>query len=168
MILLLLLLLAAPGRLTLVDETIEVPAQRWQAIDIELRQRPAIIECRYSVEGEVPDVRVALMRPADVERLRDGIRHHVLAATEYGVTGALRLGPVPTGEYNVVLDNRLDGRGPARVHLTVYLVFPGPHHIARELSPQRRLWIILLSAIYVAALVFFVARKWDAFRRGKP
>jgi hypothetical protein len=168
MILALLLLLVAPGRLTLVDETIEVPAQSWQAIDIELRQRPALIECRYLVEGDGPDVRLALMRPADVERFRDGIRHHVLAATEYGVTGALRFGPGPTGEYNVVVDNRLDGRVPARVHLTVSLVFPRPRHVARELSPQRRLWIILLSAVYVAALAFFVVRKWDAFRRGKP
>ena len=155
-----LLLAASPGTVALLDETVQVPAAEWRSFDIELRQQPAIIECRYWVDGGGggAGVRVALMRQEDLERLRAGLGYRVLAATEYQRSGQFRYGPGPLGDYSVVVDNRMEGRGAAQVHLAVSLEFPGPQPQARELSPQRRLVVILVTAAYMAAIAIFAVR----------
>jgi hypothetical protein len=154
----LLLLAAVPGHVTLMDETVGVPARQWQAFHLEIKQQPAFVECRYSVASEGPGVRVALMHRADVERFRAGIRHHVLAATEFERSGSLRCPLGRAGEYSVVVDNRLSGRGDARVRLAVSLVFAGREQ-PRELPPGRRRAVILFTLIYVAAVAVFAARR---------
>jgi hypothetical protein len=154
-----LLLAASPGTVALLDETVQVPAAEWRSFDIELRQQPAIIECRYWVDSGGAGVRVALMHQADLEQLRAGLGHRVLTATEYRKSGGFRYGPGPLGDYSLVVDNRLEGRGPAQVHLAVWLEFPGPPPQARELSPQRRLVVILVTAAYMAAIAVFAARR---------
>lgn len=166
---LLLLLAASPERLILLDETVQVPARQWRAFDIELRQRPAIIECRYAVEDGAAGVRVALMHHADLDRFRDGVRHRVLAATEFQRAGTFRYGPGPAGDYSLVVDNRIDGRGPTRVRLVVSLTFLGPYPHALELSWQRRLVVILLTAAFMTAVVLFAARRLKtALRKPGP
>jgi hypothetical protein len=161
----LLLLAAAPGRVILMDDTVEVPARQWEAFNLNLRQQPAIVECSYSVLGGGPGVRVALMHRADMERFRAGIRHHVLAATEFEKSGSLRYPPGRAGEYSVVVDNRLSGRGIARVHLTVAMRFVNGQAQARELPPGRRRAVILLTLAYVAAVAVFAVRR---VRRRRP
>jgi hypothetical protein len=166
---LLLLLVAGPERLILLDESVEVPARQWRAFDIELHQRPAIIDCKYRVESGGSGVRVALMRHADLDRFRDGARHSVLAATEFQRAGALHYGPGPAGDYSLVVDNRLEGRGSAHVHLVVSLTFVGAYPHALELSWQRRLVIILLTAAFMTAVVLFAVRRLrTALRKPGP
>lgn len=163
-----LLLAASPGTVALLDETVQVPAAEWRSFDIELRQQPAIIECRYWVDGGGAGVRVALMHQEDLERLRAGLGHRVLAATDYQRSGQFRYGPGPLGDYSVVVDNRMEGRGPAQVHLAVSLEFPGPHPQARELSPQRRLMVILVTAACMAAIAVVAVRHLKGALLGGP
>ncbi len=155
----LLLLAAAPGRVILMDDTVGVPARQWEAFNLELKQQAAVVECSYSVASGGPGVRVSLMHRADMERFRAGIRHHVLAATEFEKSGSLRFPLGRAGEYSVVVDNRLSGRRPARVHLTVSLLFAGAQAEARELPPGRRRVVILLTLFYVAAVAVFAVRR---------
>jgi hypothetical protein len=154
-----LLLAAGAGRLVVMDETVQVPPRQWEAFNLELKQQPAIIECGYSTEGGRAGVRLSLMHRADMERFRSGVRHRVLAATEFQQSGRVRYGPASPGEYSVVLDNRLEGRGAARVHLTVSLVFPGGEPTARELPVARRWAVISLTLLYAAAVVLFAVRR---------
>jgi hypothetical protein len=160
MIFLAMLLAAAavPDRFVLMDETVQVPAASWRDYPIELRQRPALVECSFSVEGGGSGVRVALMQRAEVERLRAGQRHHVLAATGYERAQRFRF-PVPAGDYSIVVDNRLEGRGPADVHLRVALAFTGPEPEAQVLSPARRASVVAASILFFLAVAFFAGRK---------
>jgi hypothetical protein len=155
---LLLALAAAPDRIVLMDETAQVPAASWRDYPIELHQRPAFVECEFKVESGGSGVRVALMQRGEVERLRAGQGHHVLAATGYERHQRFRF-PVPAGDYSVVVDNRLEGRGPAEVHLRVALVFTDPEPEAQVLSPARRAFVIAASILFFLAVAFFAGRK---------
>ncbi len=148
----------------LLDETVQVPAAQWRAFDIELRQRPAIVECRYWVQSAGARVRVALMHPADLERMRTGVRHGELASSDYQTSGGLRYGPGPLGDYYLVVDNRQAGRDSAQVRLAVWLEFAGPYTEARELSPPRRLVVVLLALAYLAGMAVWAARRIQAAR----
>ncbi len=158
----LLLLAAGAGQLIVMDDTVQVPAQQWQAFNLELKQQPAVLDCKYSVRSGGAGVRLSVMHRADMERFRAGVRHRVLAATEFQQSGKLRYGPTSPGEYSVVLDNRLEGRGAARVHLTVALQFPGGEPNAEELPAGRRWAVILLTLAYIGAVVLFAVRRLRA------
>jgi hypothetical protein len=155
---LLLALAAAPDRLVLMDETVQVPAARWRAFDLELRQRPARIDCNFAVAGGGSGVRVALLRRDDLDRLRDGVRHRELAATEYERAASLRY-QASAGAYSLVVDNRLEGRAPAAVHVRVVLTFIDGATEAIELPPGRKAVVILLSILFFAAVAFFAGRR---------
>lgn len=163
-----LLAAAAPTtRLLLVDETIAVPPRGWREVTVAMRQRPAVIEARYEVRRGGSGVRAMLVKRSDLERLRAGLPHWPIAATAYQRSGAFRAAPGVPGDYSVVLDNSMEGRGAAQVRLTVSLLFPGATPEAREVSPQRRFVIILLSLVFLAGVTTFVAwRLHRALMRG--
>jgi hypothetical protein len=159
MILALLLVLAAvPGGLEIMDEMVEVPAGESRAFDLELRQRAAVVDANFSVESGGSGVRVGLMRRADAERLRQGQSHRVLAATGYERAGHLRYSAA-ADDYSLVIDNRLEGRGPAKVRVRVALVFSGAQGDPKELSTARRAVVIALSILFFAGTVLFTAKK---------
>jgi hypothetical protein len=148
MILALLLAVAAsPGHLVLLDETVKVPAADWRAFRIPLRQQPARIECGFSVLEGGSGVRVALLQG-----------HHTLAATAYQRSGGFAYAAAP-GEYVIVLDNRMEGRGPAEVRLRVSLAFDGAPAGPRTLSPKRRAVVVGLSVLLFAAILVFAGGR---------
>ncbi|HVX65914.1 MAG TPA: hypothetical protein VHA11_04890 [Bryobacteraceae bacterium] len=160
----------SPAPITLLEDTLQVPAAAWRSFDLELKQRPAIIDCRFAVRGGGSGVRVAVMRRADLVRLREGQGHRVLAATSFEQGGTLRV-PVPPGEYSLVLDNRMEGRGPAQVWVQASIVFAAGPPEARVLSPQRRAVVIAASLLFFFAVVLVTGRRLQralAHRPGPP
>jgi hypothetical protein len=149
---------APPERLLLMDDTFEVPAADWRSLDLELRQRPAVIDCRFAVRHGGSGVRVALLRLEDLDRLRAGKSHRVLASSSFEQGGKLHVA-VPPGRYSLLLDNRLEGRGPAQVWVQASLVFATGPPIAAVLSPQRRAVVVALSLIFFIAVALFAGRK---------
>ncbi|MBZ5581871.1 MAG: hypothetical protein LAQ30_06635 [Acidobacteriia bacterium] len=152
------LLLFAATRVDLVDDVYQVPANEWRYVDVALRQRTAVVEAAYQAERQPADVRVALLRREDLERLRNEKPHGVLAATDPGASGRLRHPISQPGEYAIVVDNT--GDAPAAVHLRVWLDFGeqrGP--AVTHLSPRRQLVVILISFA-----VFFGIVTWSARR----
>lgn len=124
MIPLLLLLAAAPlERATLFEGEVSIPRSQWRAIRLDLNQRPATIEVSHeSVRGRSA-VRVVLMTSADVERFSQGRSHRVLASSPFSSRGNFRYAVTRPGHYQVLFDNRLEGRGPAVVKVKVDVVF---------------------------------------------
>jgi hypothetical protein len=155
-----LLLLVAPSTsVVLVDESYQIPANEWRYVEVSLQQQPALISADYRAEDGGKDVRVALLRREDLERLRNERAHGWLAETEAGPTGRLRFRVRDPGEYAIVVDNR-GGDGPASVHLKVSLDFGSGHGPeVTMLSPRRRLAVILISFA-----VFFGIVTWSARR----
>jgi len=155
-----ILALAASTRVELVDEVYPIPADEWRYVPLELKQRPAQVEATYEVTGGAGQVRVALMRGADLDRLRQGLPHGVMALTEPGRTGALQCRVRPPGEYMLVVDNEM-GRGkPASVHLRIWLDFSaGGAPGAAQLPSGRRRLVVVLSLAGFLAIVTWSGRK---------
>jgi hypothetical protein len=151
-------LAAAPGHFVLMDETVDVPRAAWRAFDLELRRQPALIHCSFSVESGGSGVRLALMRRADSERLRSGKSHHVLAATGYRRSDDLRY-PASEGEYSLIVDNSLEGRGPARARVLVELVFANAQPAPVFLPPGRKALVVVTSILFFAGVAFYAGRK---------
>ena len=154
-----LCMLAAPSSVELVDETYRVPANEWRYVELSLKQRPALLEAVVNARGRADDVRLALLRRGDLDRLRRDEPHGVLAAAGPGNSSRLQFYLRDPGEYAVILDNR-DGDVSAAIHLRVWLDFgwkPGPP--VTYLPPRRQVTVIAISFA-----VFFGIVSWSAHR----
>jgi hypothetical protein len=161
-----MLLFASTSRVDLVDETYVIPAANWRYIELELKQLPVTVFCDYHAGPGSTQVRLALMRRRDLERLRSGRPHGALAVTEAGPRARLDHEIRSPGEYVLVLDNHDETR-PAEVHLRVSLDFaargaPGITYV----SPQRKLVVILISfAVFFGIVTWSARRLLEAIRK---
>jgi len=150
--------LADPQRVDLVDEVYQIPAQEWWHLGEDLRftQREGQVSARFDTGPGSKQVRLALLRRNDFDRLRSDLAHGVMAMTETGRSGQLDF-EVP-GDYELVVDNQ--ARVPASVHLRVWLT---PTHLrgakVTTLSPLRQFTVIVLSCAFFLGIVTFSARR---------
>ena len=154
-----LCLLVSPTSVDLVDEVYRIPANEWRYVEVSLRQQPALLSAELEPQPGSREVQAALLRSADLNRLRGDHPYGVLASTSPGPVGRFQYYIHDPGDYAVVLDNR-DSDAPAAVRLRIWLDFSGsPGNDAESLSPQRRLTVILISFA-----VFFSIVTWSARR----
>ena len=156
--LLALLLVAAPQRLLLVEETVEVPPKTAKGLTAVLQQQRAVIEvvCR-PIEGE--DLILIILPPEGA-----GARP-VYVQPPRPEDHPYRYLAMQPGEYQVVVENR--GEAPARVALKVTLVFgaPGAAEPFTLPEPRRRL-VVGMSLLFLAAIGWISARRiLPLFRR---
>lgn len=153
------LLLAAATQVELADETFNVPASEWRYLELDLKQQPVTVVCRFRTLAPSREVRVALLRGEDLERMRDERPHGVLATVAPAAHGALRHTITSPGQYAVVIDNRA-AKNEARVHLRVALDFARPKEpVVRYVSPARKITVIALSFTLFLAIVLYSGRK---------
>ena len=162
-----ILMVAATSVFTIVDEVFEIPANKWNYTPCErqignqfvsLKQKPAVVHAQFQVESGPKQVRLALLRSEDLERLRAELPHGVIDETPLGGSGALTPHVHEPGDYVVVVDNQ--GDAPAKVRLVISLDFAvGPDHEVTQLSRPRQFVVILLSFG-----VFFGIVTWSARR----
>lgn len=153
-----LLLLAISTRVNLVNDVYHIPPREWRYVELGLKQNPALVSARFEGQGSLRDVRLALMRRDDLEHLRNGLPHGVIAETTAGRTGEFHSYVASAGDYVVVVDNLSDE--PARLHLWIALDFaPQPRPMARQLSPTRQLTVIVVSFAIFFGIVTFSARR---------
>ncbi len=153
-----IVMLAAATRVDLVDEVYRIPGNEWRYVEVDLNQRPALVTARFEVQSPNGQVRLALMRREDLERLREGLSHGVIDETGAAQAGSLMPHFRGPGEYVLVVDNRSDTA--ASVHLRVTLEFDprrGPEVLG--VPRQRQLVIIVISFA-----VFFGIVTWSARR----
>jgi hypothetical protein len=150
-----LLLAAASPRVELVDQIYTVPHADWRYIKVSLKQLPVTISCEFRVLSNHSDVQVAVLRWQDLQHFRNGRRHTIAASTETGGKGAVRHLVRTPDDYAVVVHNRSQGSGQARIHLRIALNFAD----VRYLSRSRQLTVILISFTVFFAVVTFSARK---------
>jgi len=155
-----ILALAAATRVELVDEVYPIPADEWRYVELGLKQQPALVVATFEATGGSARVRLAMMRREDLERLRQGLPHGVMAVTDPGHSGTLRCRAQPPGDYVVVVDNQMSGGKPASVHLRIWLDF-GVHDAPEitRLSRERQRTVILVSFAAFLGIVTWSARK---------
>ena len=150
------LLLAAASSHLVLDDIVEVPPAEWRYIDITAKEPMAVVNCEFQVVSENSPVRAVWIPRASLESFKSGRRRNVLAATPFAMDGKLRHVAPDTGDYALVLENQLKSRTPVKVKVRIWLesaVSP------KELSPQRRLVVILISVVAFFAMVSFSAFK---------
>ncbi len=158
------LLLFASGRVSLVDEVYQVPANEWRYVEIALSRQAGVLRAAFEVEKQPAGIRMALLRPADLDRLRNERPHGVLAATASGSSGRLWYPISQPGDYDIVLDN--NGDSSATVRLRVWLDSAGAGGPAVTfLSPRRQLTVILISfGVFFGVVTWSARRLWRTMR----
>lgn len=152
-----LVLLAASTSVELADEVYRIPPQYWRYMELGLKQRPALVNARFEVD-EGPHVRLALMTRDDLERLRAGAAHGLLAISTAGPSGRVIYDLPQAGDYVLVVEN--GGSAEAVVHLRVLLDFSGRHSLTvTQISPQRRAAVVAISLAVFFAIVTYSARR---------
>ncbi|MBI5085846.1 MAG: hypothetical protein HZB13_14760 [Acidobacteria bacterium] len=161
----LLLLTAAPaadfGTLTLFDDEVAVAPARFRTLDIDLPVEPARVMCSYEVLEGGSGVRLVLLKREDAARWLRGEAHTTEASTPFARSGAISHRPAEPDQYQLVLDNRLEGRGAARVHLIVRVARnddnTGPVRLADPRKGQILVWASLglfaVAAVYAGARI---------------
>src|SRR5512146_2397424 len=94
------LMLAAPAQVELVNETYTIPPGQWRYIPLGLNQQAALVISEFHTEP-AGEVRMALLRRADLDHLRDGVPHGMLASTPSGSAGSIRHHVGIPGEYEL-------------------------------------------------------------------
>jgi hypothetical protein len=155
-----LILWAATTHVDLVDDVYRIPAGQWRYVELGLRQKPAFVAADFEVKSGPHEVRLALMRREDMERLREDRPSGVLATTDPAGSGRLRYQVQAAGEYILLIDNREGRDRPAEAHLRVALDFgaePGP--AVSRLSVPRQITVIAISFAVFFAIAGFSARR---------
>jgi hypothetical protein len=159
-----MLLLAASSRVQLVDQIDVVPVNDWRFVDLGdlgLKQSLARVKADFNVESG-PPVQMILMEHADLELLKRGETHGLVATTPIRPRGHLEIRAGEPGDYVVVVENRSGRAGPATVHLRVSVDFVE----ATQLSPERQLTVIAISfAVFFGIVTYSARRLWRAVTR---
>jgi hypothetical protein len=158
------MLLAAPTSVELVDEVYQIPANQWRYVDLTLKQQPARVSATFQVLTGSGQARIALISSQDLERLRGGQPHGVLAVTPLASSGNLSYYVHVPDDYAIVVDNH--AAKPSAVHLRISLEFGGsPGPPVTRLSPTRQLTVVLISfAVFFGIVTFSARRLWRAVK----
>jgi hypothetical protein len=161
------ILLAAPTSIELVDEVYQIPANQWRYVDFTLKQQPALVSATFQVLAGSPQARIALMRGLDLERLRDGQPHGILAVTPLASSGHLDYYVHRPDDYAIVVDNH--AAKSSAVHLRISLAFGGsPGPAVTRLSPRRQQAVILIGFAVFFGIVGYSARRLWRVVKGPP
>lgn len=158
------------ARVAIIDDIVHVPPAQWRLVDVLLRQQAATVELSSLVASGRSGVRVALMERSQVERMRAGKSYTTLAGTAYSSKSTFRAAVPRPGDYAIVVDNRMDGRDTAEVHLRVSLLFDqaagaGAGQV-REASTLRRVLVIALSLAFFSAVCAYAWIRLGPAMRG--
>jgi hypothetical protein len=156
----LLALLAASTSVDLVDENYQIAPAEWRYVEVNLRQKPALVTARFQVESGARKVRMALMTRANLENLREELPQGVLAITDAGAKGEFSFHVRKPGDYVVVVDNRASNEQSANVRLRIGLDFSqGAIPVVTGITRGRQLAVIFASFMFFFSVVTFAARK---------
>jgi hypothetical protein len=128
---------------------------RW--VPFTIRQTPAEVDCHFDVLQGNPTVHLELLPMSEFRLFDRGLEHDTLVVTPESRTGEFRRIINTGGQYAVVVVNGKRA-SPATVTLQVRTTInPDPAHVARTLSPVRRLAVILIAFAF-----FFITVSWSA------
>ena len=148
-----LVLLAVSSKVELVNGDYQIAPADWQWVPVNVLQRPAMFSATYQVHAGSQDVRLLLMRRADL----DDMPHGSLAETPEARAGGMSHYLRDLDQYGLVVENT-NRRLPATVHLSIWLDFAQRNSV-QTLSPARQLTVIVISFVVFFGIVTWSARK---------
>lgn len=141
-----------------VNSLLSVPPSQWQGINLQIPEHGTTVDVSFRVESG-SRVQVMVLEPAEAERFHRGRSFEPLFTTGFQNSGRIRYRIREAGSYVLMIDNRLEGRGPTMLDLRVELTNPGSVH-ARELPAERRRAVVALSMVFFGVVVIYSARQF--------
>lgn len=150
----------SPRIVTVYDDNVIVGPSRFRTLDLALPEEPARVVCSYEVITGGSGVRAVLLKKEDAERWLRGEAHQVEASTPFLRRGAFSHKPLEPDHYLVVLDNRLEARSMAEVHLLVRVVYgDGPAGHISTADPRKGQILVWSSFGLFALLAVYSSRQ---------
>jgi hypothetical protein len=132
----------------LIDEEVSVSPSKVRPLEFDLSSGNTRVLCKFHVVDGRSGVRAVLLKRDDVRFWLAGGAHPFLASTALAESGGFMFLIPNPGNYAIVLDNRLEGRAAALVHLQVTLLSgaaaAGPVQLAAPLRARLLVWASLL------------------------
>ena len=132
----------------LIDEEVTVSPSKVRPLEFDLASGNARVLCKFHLVEGRSGVRAVLLKRDDVRLWLSGGAHRSLASTGFAETGGFMFLIPDPGAYAIVLDNRLEGRAAAIVHLQVTLLSgtgaTGPVQLADPLRSRLLIWVSIL------------------------
>lgn len=142
----------------LADGMVSVPPSRWQAIEVRIPQHGTLVDCAFRVvEGS--RVSAILLDLEQAERFHRGRSMRPLYSTGFENSARFRYRVSEAGDYVLLLDNRIEGRGPTLVDLRLELLHTQSVHV-RELPLERRRAVVAASLLFFGAVAVLSARQY--------
>jgi hypothetical protein len=142
----------------LVNGLVTVPPSHWKAIDLGVQPSGSQVHVDFEVRTG-SRVQALLLTEAGAERFHRGRSSEPVCSSGFHTEFRLRCRVPERDHYVLMVDNRIESRQPATVHLRVHLQSP-PNAVARELPPERRRAVVALSLAFFGAVVLFSARQF--------
>jgi hypothetical protein len=141
----------------LASGLVSVPASQWEMIDLRVSEPGTTLDIAFDVRHG-SRVQLALLDRKQAGRFHRGRSFDTLLTTGFQNSGRVRHRVAERGEYVLLIDNRIAGRGPTLVDLRVEASAQHPLHV-RELPAEKRRAVVALSLLFFGATVFFSARQ---------
>lgn len=142
----------------LTQDVLSVPASGWKVIEFNSPREGAILHGQFQVQ-KGSRVQVLIMDREQADRFRRGRSIRPLHSTGFELSGGFRHRIGEAGDYTVIVDNRIEGRGPTLVNFSLELTWPQAV-IARELTPNRKALVVAVSLFLFGAVVVFSAHQF--------
>jgi len=151
-------LLAAAGSQDDAGQPFRLEPGDFRWIPLTVRHTPLEVDCRFEVTQGGTGIHIELLPISEFRLFSRGREHDTMAFTPDGRSGEFRRIVDVGGEYAVVVENKR-GAPPATVLLRVRTNLNPGADVARILSPQRRLAVILISFAFFFATVAWSGRR---------
>lgn len=132
----------------LIDEEVSVSPAKVRPLEFDLSSANARVFCKFHLVEGRSGVRAVLLKRDDVRAWLAGHAHDSLASTNFAESGGFMFLIPDPGAYAILLDNRLEGRAAAVVHLQVKLLSDagaaGPVQFPAPLRARLLVWASIL------------------------
>ena len=143
----------------LMDSTITVPKSHWIAVEVKIDKPRTIVDCAVEVQDSSSTLDALLMSRADAERFNRGRSFRPIYSTGFQANARFRHEVEQPGDYVLLLDNRLEGRGPTKARVRIELWNPNAAN-AQTVPPEKRRVIIGLSLLFFVGVAAFSLRQF--------
>lgn len=142
----------------ITHSVLSVPASHWKIIEFNSAEDGAILEGQFEVQ-KGSRVQMWITDREQADRFRRGRSFKPLHSTGFELSGHFRYRVNQAGDYTVIVDNRMEGRGPTLLRLSLELKHP-QSVIPRELPADRKALVVAVSLFVFGALVVFSAHQF--------
>lgn len=149
-----------------MDEVHRIRAGDWSFTEVPVEHVPASLNAEFHALTRGGEVKLSLLRPADLPTFRRGKPAAVLAATGFAVSGRLVFAAREPGTYAVIVEVR---EGPRREPDEVRLSISIETGRTSTTLPAHRKAIVILSSLAVfAGMLLIAGRKLAPILRNPP